>query len=154
MLSKKKASIVSEILVLIVSLYYLYQSIFVLKWQKQWFRSGSLFPLIISFVVSVACLAGLWQDIFGSGKNSDKKIRIGDLKRLPLILTIMIAELFVWQKFNLFYVSMYAGTALMIYLMNVLETNPKKRIGMALGISTVFIIAVYILFDMVCKISL
>ena len=154
MIDKKKASIISECIVLVVAFYFLYNSLFVLKWQKQWYRSGNLFPLIVSIVVICACLAGLYQDVLGRYKDLDKKIKIGNLKMLPVILLIMVAELIVWQKFHLFYVSMFVGTAGMIIMMNVLEKNWKKRILSALVISAVFIGFVYLLFDVVCQISL
>lgn len=153
MINKRKASIVSELLVLTVAVYFLYSSLFVLRWQKQWFRSGNVFPAIISVVVICACLAGLCQDLFGS-RDAGRQISIGNLRRLPVILGIMVLELIVWQKFKLFYVSMFAGTAVMIAMMNIVERSWKKRISMAVGISAVFIVLVYLLFDVLCQISM
>lgn len=154
MINKKKASIVSELLILVIAGYFLYNSLFVLKWQKQWYRSGSLFPAIISVVVIGAALAGLYQDLFGANKGSKKTFSIGSLKRLPIILGIMVLELIVWQMLGYFYLSMFVGTAVMIAMMNVLEKNWTKRIGFAVVISGVFIGFVYVLFDMICQISM
>ena len=153
-MDKRKASVVSELIILVVGIYFLYNAVFVLKWQKQWYRSGSLFPIIVSIVVIGASLTGLYQDLIGKNKNSDKKINIGNLKRLPVVLLIMIAELIGWQVFGQFYLSMFLGTAVMIAMMNVLQKNMGKRIAMAVGISGVFILLVYLLFDKVCQMSL
>lgn len=153
-MSKRKSSIISELIILAISLYFLYNAVFVLKWQKQWYRSGSLFPIIVSIVVVGAALAGLYQDIAGKNKRDTKKINIGNLKRLPAVLSIMVAELIVWQVFGYFYAAMFVGTSLMIAMMNVVQRDWKKRIRMAVGISAVFIVFVYVLFDKICQIAL
>lgn len=153
-MGKTKASIVSEAILLIVGTYFMYNALFVLKWQKQWYRSGSLFPIIASAVLIVAALVGLYQDLYGVNKGSTAVIKIGDLKRMPMILGIMVAELVLWQVAGFFYASMFIGTSAMIAMMNVVEKNWKTRALMAVSISAVFIGFVYLIFDIVCRISL
>lgn len=154
MVNKQKASIISEIIVLVVGLYFLLYSVLEIKWQSQWYRSASLFPIGVSSVLIIATLVALYQDIWGKHKDSTKVLKIGNFKRLPIVVGIIAAEIAAWQFLGNFYLSMFVGTSALITMMNVQQTNRKKRVLMSTAISAVFILLVYLIFGVVFQIDL
>lgn len=110
------------------------------------YAGAGYYPMLISGLITLFSIAGIIHDIFGKGKNNEKKIDISHIQNVGFVILAVVIIVAVWQLFHLFYAGGFVGIGLLLIALNPKEKT-KKSIATALFIALGMCIASYIIFE-------
>ncbi|MGE4282755.1 MAG: tripartite tricarboxylate transporter TctB family protein [Clostridia bacterium] len=151
-MSKKKASIVSEIIVIIIGLYFLVTT-YTFPYGDGMIIPPSYYPRLVSILMILFGLASLYRDIFGADKNNKDQLEITNIKNFFLMIILAVIIVVSWKFFGLFYLAAFLCTAVALFCLNPAPNSTKKKI-LSICISVGFTIFVYVSFEILLKIKL
>lgn len=151
-MSKKIASIVSEILFFMVAAWFFISSFGIVAGGSE-YESPAYYPRLLGGIMMLLCLISLYRDIFGDLKNIKTVIPITGKKNLLAVFLGIVALIVLWSLFGLVYIWLFLVLAVLLFLLNE-DVFSKKKILKSVIIAATFSLAVFLVFDVLFSINL
>lgn len=152
-MKRKTASIISELLVIAVGLFFIIDSIRTFDPRLKYYESPALYPVLVSSIMIVAALVALFKDLTGKTNSDGKKIDIPNIKGFFIAIAIIIVVKLLWQFLDIFYVAIFLGIAAMLFLFHDKDKPMKTRLIVTAAGSIGATVIIYVVFGLLLGIN-
>lgn len=151
-MNKRIASIVSYVLVLFLSCGFFIATLSFPPGEPGTglYTSPAYYPQLLCILLGVFSLVGIYQDMYGAGRNETKRITIPNLRNYLLVIVMAVAAALIWQYGESFYAASFLCMAVLLYVLAEGPHSAKKAlfsIAMAAGCTIFFYVSFAVLLN-------
>ena len=150
-ISKKKLSIVTDLVVILFSAGYFTLS-FYIKDGSSLSLSSAFYPRLLSVLLFILGCLSLYTDVFGISRFENSRVKIGDVKKQLTIFATTAAFVVMWEQLHIFYPLVFLATLILVWIYDN-EPNGRKKLWKAGLIAAAFTIFVYVVFGLALSIQ-
>ena len=151
-MSKRTASIISELLFLAVALFFFIGSFYIVG-SGSAYESPTYYPRLISGIMAVLSLISLYRDLFGDLKHVRDVIPIAKKRNLLIVFLCIVALTVLWSRFGLIYLWLFLVLSVLQFALNPVPLT-GKHIVKTLIVSAVYSLTIYLVFVVMFSIKL
>ena len=117
--------------------------------------SSAYYPSIICILIVVFGIWGIVEDVIAiKHGDNEAKFKVENVRNLLLVLGAAIFVLAMWHFFSLFYPSVFAAVAVLMYFLRPNNESKMKHVGFSLLISAILLTLFYVIFDLALQVHL
>ena len=145
-MSQKWTSVITEAVIAVLGIIF-----FVMAYRfddngGSLYASAGYYPMLVSGLITIFSVLGIFYDTSGKGKYNEKKIDISRIRNVGFMVLSVVIIVAAWQLLKLFYVGAFVGVGMLLIALDPKPKTPKS-VAVALVIALGMCVASYVIFE-------